>query len=201
MDTARLPGSSDTRVLLAGLVAFVGLVAYVAVAYVHTHALTPTTQSIARKLARELEPWTPDGSNLVPVPQKGGGFAVRVSPMTRGSYGVRVPTLVYLPRPGRRFVISLWLKGSRTGQAGGRGSRQGRIGVSLSEPGVGGASQLAEVDTSVPAETRWRKFTFNGRVEGHRLGLALNVWRNIYRRADIPRTWFEVRGLTVKLSP
>jgi hypothetical protein len=196
--SARLLGSSDTRVLLAGLAAFIALVVYVGVAFTNTHA-TPVS---AQTRASEVAPWIPVyGPKLDPVPLTGGGFAVRVTPTSVGSYGALVSTVVYKPPPGRRFVISLGLRGSRPGQAGGRGSRPGRIGVFVNELGLGGASALHAVNTTVPAKESWHQFTFRGRVEGRRLSLAVYVYRNIFRRADLSRTWFEVRDLTATLLP
>jgi hypothetical protein len=204
VDRVRLPGSTDTRVLVAGVAAFLALVAYVGVAYANTHATNVTTEQMAQKLAEELSPWTPNASNLVPVPSgKVGGTAVRVSPTALGTYEAYVPTLVYQPPPGRRFVVSLWLRGPRAGQTGGNGSNSGagRVAVNVTEQGLVGSGEapLSEVNTTVPLKTGWHRFTFRGKVEGRRLSLAIYLYRNIYRRTDLSRTWFDVRGLAVKL--
>jgi hypothetical protein len=192
----RLPGSSDTRVFLAGVAAFLALVAYVAVAYENTHATPVTAQSLAQRLAREIAPFVPNASKLVPVPSgTGRGFAVRVTPLAVGNYGALAQTLVYLPPPGRRFVLSLWLRGSRAGQIS--RSRPGRIAILVDEPGIGSKAARYVVKTTVPAKSSWHRFAFSRRVVGRRLSIALYVTRNIYRSADLSRSWFEVRDLKV----
>ena len=177
----RFPDSNDTRLLLAGVVAFLALMAYLAVAFANTHAYGSLT---APDL--DLGPWTPHASNLVHVPRGKKGFAVRVSPAARGSYGALVPTLVLQPPPGRRFVVGLWLKGSRGD----------RIGVEVDEFSPG-ATSVYVVQTTVPATARWHHFTFNGRVKGRWLGLGMYVYR---QNNGAARTWFAVRDLTVTLS-
>lgn len=178
----RLPGSNDTRLLLAGVAAFVALVAYLAVAFANTHAA-----SGSGGLVSPFGPWTPSASKLTRVPRgRGGGFAVWVTPAKReGSYGALVPTLVLDP-PQRRFAVSLWL----------RGTRSGRIGVEVDEFSPG-ATSVYLVETTVPATARWRHFTFRGRVKGTWLGLGMYVYRQTSRDA---RTWFAVRDLTERLS-
>ena len=175
----RLPASNDSRLLLAGVVAFLALVAYLAVAFATTHAKALAT-------APNLAPWTPYASKLVRLPRgKEGGFAIRVSPVKRGSYGVLVPTLVFQPRPGRRFVLGLWLKGAR----------RGPIGVEVDEFRPG-ATSVYLVNTTVPATAKWHHFTFSGRVKGNWLGLGMYV----YRQTNVTvGTWFAVRDLTVEL--
>jgi hypothetical protein len=158
-------------------------VAYLAVAFANTHTLvaaaTPGTGTV--------DPWTVSGSKLVPVSLgKGNGFAVRVTPLAPvkgGHYGALVQTLVADPTPGRRYVVGLWLEGSRPGQ----------VGVELNEfrPGVA----RYPLQTAVPATPGWHHYTFSTRVKGTWLGLAMYV----YRLTNPPqRTWFAVRGLTVK---
>lgn len=188
MGSVPLPGSGDTRVLLAGVAAFLALVIYVAVAYAGTNA-TAAIPTVA--------PFVPNASKLVPVPPAATRrFAVRVTPLDVGNYGALVSTLVYQPRPGRRFVLSLWLRGSPTGQIS--GSRPGGILISVGEQGEGGASTRYVVHTTVPAETRWHRFAFSRRVVGSRLSISLYVSRNVYRRSDVARSWFEVRRLRVR---
>jgi hypothetical protein len=194
---ARLLGSTDTRFLLAGAAAFLALVAYVAVAYINTHASAATTQALAKRLASEIAPFVPHGSKLVPVRSgTGGGFAVRVTPLTVGNYGALAQTLVYRPAAGRRFTLSLRLRGSRAGQIT-RRSRPGRIAIFVDEPGLGGLASRYVVQTTVPATARWHRFDFSRRVEGRRLAIGLYVTRNTYRMADVSRSWFEIRDLTV----
>jgi hypothetical protein len=196
MVRARVVGSRDTRVLLAGAAAFLALVAYVAVAYANTHATRVTAQALAQRRAREIAPFAPNASKLVPVPSgTGRGVAVRVTPSAVGNYGALAQTLVYLPPPGRRFVLSLWLRGSRVGQIS--RSRPGRIAIFVDEPGLGGKAARYVVKTTVPARSRWHRFAFSRRVVGRRLSIALYVSRNIYRSADLSRSWFEVRDLKV----
>jgi hypothetical protein len=176
-------------VLLAGVAAFLALVAYVAVAYADTHstAKVPT-----------VSPYVPSASKLVPVPPGAPRFAVRVTPLAVGNYGALVSTLVYRPRPGRRFVLSLWLRGSPARQIS--GSRPAGILVSVGEQGMGGTSTRYVVHTTVPAETRWHRFAFSRRVVGRRLSISLYVSRNVYRTIDVARSWFEVRRVRVRFS-
>lgn len=175
----RLPGSTDTRVLLAGVVVFLALMAYLAVAFVTTHvapvAAAPTNKTTA--------PWSPAASKLAPIPLSGDGYAVRVLPLARrsaGNYGALVQTIVPNPAPGR-YVVSLGLKGTTPG----------RIGFEINEfrPGVA----QYPLETTVPATTTWHRFTFRVRVKGTWLGLALYIYRPNQRG----RTWFAIRDLKV----
>jgi hypothetical protein len=178
----RLPASNDTRLLLAGAVAFLALVAYLGVAFANTHA----TSGIIPSRASPFGPWTPSASKLVRVRSgKKRGLAVRVSPIKRGGYGALVPTLVLNPPPGRRFVVGLWL----------RGARPGRIGVEVDEFRPG-ATSVYLVNTTVPATAKWHHFTFKGRVKGRWLGLGMYVYR---QTGAARRTSFTVRDLTVAL--
>jgi hypothetical protein len=180
--------------VLAGVAAFLALVVYVAVAYANTHATSLTAQQLARKVA----PFVPHGSSLVAVPTGvGPGFAVRVTPLAVGNYGALASTLVYQPPAGRRFVLSLWLRGSRAGQIS-RGSRPGRIGIVVGEQGLEGTTTRFVVDATVPATAKWHLFAFRRRVEGRRLSISLYVTRNVFRRADVARSWFEIRDVAVK---
>jgi hypothetical protein len=174
---ARLPQSGDTRLLLAGIVAFLGLMAYLAVAYVNTHATNGLVPSETNKVA----PWTASESRLIPVRRRNGKYSAWVVPATKGpSYGAVAQTLVPDPPLGR-YVVGLWLKGARPG----------RIGVEVNEfsPGVA----RYPLQTSVPATRRWRHFTFSVRVKQRWLGLAMYV----YRQTGTPRrTWFAIRDVT-----
>jgi hypothetical protein len=175
----RLPYSNDTRLLVAGVAAFLALVAYLAVAFVNTHASV--------NLANEVAPWTPSASNLVPVRQgRRRVFAVRVNPTKAGSYGALVPTLVSQPPPGRRIVVGLWLKGP--GRA--------PIGVEVDEFRPG-ATSVYVVNTLVPATATWHHYTFTARVTGSWLGLGMYVYRQANGAGD---TWFALRGLTAALN-
>lgn len=171
--------SKDTRLLVVGCVAFLGLVVYLSVAFANTHASTTTTPT------DNVAPWSPYLSKLIPIPKRTTrGFDVRVvptgSPAAAGTYGAVVQTFVPDPTPGRQYIVALWLRGSRPGQ----------IGVELNEfrPGV----SHYPVETTVPATHKWHHFTFGVRVKGRWLGLAIYVYRINQPR----RTWFEIRGLT-----
>lgn len=185
----RLPASNDTRLLAAGVAAFVALVTYLVVAFATTHALAmPTAPGLPSSVASKVAPWTPSASELTPVRRKNGGFDVRVTPAgagraTGGNYGAIVQTLVPDPAPGGRYEVGLWLKASPPG----------RIGVELNEfrPGVA----RYPVETTVLATPRWRHFTFGTRVRGTWLGLAVYVYRPNQRR----RTSFAVRGVMATL--
>jgi hypothetical protein len=180
----RLPASSDSRLLLAGIVAALALVAYLAVAFANTHASNGPTANESSKLV----PWVAADSKLVPHPFGKHAYAVRVTPLTPakpGTYGALVPTLLPSPPSGRRFVVGLWLKGAGLG----------RVGVSVDEFSPG-ASSVYVIQTAVPVTRRWQHFTFEGRVKGSWLGLGMYV----YRPTGVGRrTWFAVRGLTVNL--
>lgn len=177
--------SKDTRLLVAGIVAFLALVVYLGVAFANTHASSGTISATGNPFGY----WVAHNADLTRVRHhpKRAGLTVRVSPAAAGSYGVLVPTLLSDPTPGRRFVAGLWL----------RGARPGRIGVTVDEFRPD-ATSVYLVDTTVPATTRWRHFNFRGRVEGHWLGLGMYVYRLANARS---RKWFEVRGLTVALGP
>lgn len=181
----RLPASSDSRLLLAGVAVSLALVAYLAVAFATTHASNGPTANESSKLV----PWVAADSKLVPHLFGKHAYAVRATPLTPakpGSYGVLVPTLLPSPPSGRRFVVGLWLKGASPG----------RVGVSVDEFSPG-ATSVYVIQTTVPVTRRWRHFTFKGRVKGSWLGLGMYV----YRPTGIGRrTWFEVRGLTVGLD-
>ncbi len=191
MGKARSLGSGDTRVLLVGLAVFVALLAYLAVGFANTHATPLSTQVIAST------PFVPYASNLAPIPSRtGAGFVVRVTPVTVGNYGALAQTLVSLPPPGRRFVLNLWLRGSRAG--GLFRSQPGRIAIFVNEPGLHGASALSVIKTTVPATSRWHRFVFTRVVEGPRLSIALYINRNTYSPNDVSSSWFEFRDVTVK---
>jgi hypothetical protein len=179
---ARLPESRDTRLLVAGVVAFLALIAYLAVAYARTH----TSNGLVPNEANKVAPWTPSESRLVPVRRPSGKYSTWVLPATKGpTYGAVAQTLVPDPKLGR-YTFGLWL----------RGARPGRVAVELNEfnPGVA----RYPLETSVPATTRWRHFTFNLRVKKRWLGLAMYV----YRTTGAPRrTWFAIRDVTAAFRP
>jgi hypothetical protein len=175
--------SKDTRLLVAGVVAFLALVVYLGVAFANTHASSGTLSATGNPFGY----WVAHNANLTrvrPHPKR-VGLTVKVSPAAAGSYGVLVPTLVSDPTPGHRFSVGLWL----------RGARPGRIAVTIDEFRPDAASVYL-VNTSVPATTRWRHFTFRGRVQGRWLGLGMYVSRQANGGL---KKWFEVRKLTVAL--
>jgi len=174
----RLPGESDTRLLLVGVAAFAALVVYLAVAFVNTHA----SVSIANKVA----PWTPYGSKLTPIPLKRKGkYVVRVSPTDTGSYGALIPTLIPAPTPGIKYAIGLQLKGARAGRLG--------IQVHLFR---GGLPSRYLTNTLVPITTKWHRLSFGGQIEGSWVGLSLYVYSPARRAVG---SWFAIRDLKVKL--
>jgi hypothetical protein len=181
--TVRFPDSADSRLLLAGVVAVLALVAYLGVAFARTHvSASPTGPNIA--------PWVPNDSNFVRlVRRKEHSFSVRFERAgkgRRGAYGALVPTLVPQPKSGSRYVVGLWLKGSRPG----------RIGVEVDEFSPA-ATSVYLVNTTVGATRRWRHVTFDVRVKGTWLGLGMYVYRTDRGR----RTWFAVRDLTASAAP
>jgi hypothetical protein len=179
----QLPASNDTRFLLAGVVAFLAVVVYLAVAFANTHASNTPIAATS-----PFGPWVANNAELERVsPRTMRGFAVRVTPQAPPSYGAFVPTLVPSPAPGAKFSVGVWLKGARKG---------GPIGVQIHLFRTGTPS-LYLVDTTVPASGRWRHFTFRGQVKGNWIGLSIYV----YRQAKVAvGPWFEIHGLTVHLG-
>jgi hypothetical protein len=174
----RIPSANDTRLLLAGVVASLALVAYLAVAFANTHASSGPGPN-------KLAPWVPKyHSTLALVPHtRRGGIAVRVTPGWSGAYGAVVPTLVAQPSPGSRVVVGLWL----------RGPGKTPIEVLVDEFPAGAHPDLIEKMVRAPA--RWHHYTFSVRVTGRWLGLGMYVGRGANGKAS---KWFAVRGLTVK---
>ncbi len=172
-----LPEAKDTRFLVVGVVAFLALVAYLAVAFATTHA----TNGLLPSEANHAAPWTPFESKLTPVQRPSGKYSVWVFPDTKGpSYGAVAQTVVPDP-PRGRYVIGLWL----------RGARPGDIGIEVNEfrPGVA----RYPVQASVPATRQWHHFTFSLQVKESWLGLALFAYRSA--KAP-PKTWFAIRDVT-----
>jgi hypothetical protein len=175
----RLPDSRDSRLLLAGVVAIVVLVVYLAVAFATTHPVAAGNSTLGNPVA----PWTPHASTLVKLQRpKQAGFSVRVTPTAKGSYGALASTLVADP-PQRKFVVGLWL----------RAARPGPVFVSIDEFSPDKTSVYL-VSTAVPVTTRWRHFNFRGRIKGAWLGLGMYVSRQADRRL---RSSFLLRGPTV----
>jgi hypothetical protein len=182
----RLPHSNDSRLLLAGVVASLALVAYLAVAFANTHASNGPAPSV-----NKVAPWTPYHSELIPIRLrlrgKNRGYIVRVNPTKTGDYGGLIPTLAADPASGRTYAVELWLKGSRGGP----------VGVEIDEFSPG-ATSVYVVDTTVTLSPRWHRFRFKVPVKGTWLGLGMYV----HRQSDVAaRTWFAVRGLAVTVAP
>jgi hypothetical protein len=176
--------SKDTRLLVAGVAAFLGLVVYLAVAFANTHA---SSGAVGPGGSPYLGSWTPHNSKLAPLPgQRKGVVAVRVTPSGPGTYGALVPTLAAEPPPGHRFAVGLSL----------RAARPGRVAIAIDEFSPG-ASSVYVVNTTVPVTSKWRRFTFRGRIKGRWLGLGMYVSRvpEAHKRSS-----FDVRGLRAALS-
>ena len=175
----RLPRSNDSRLLLAGVVAFVALVAYVAVAFANTHVLSAGTSKVA--------PWTTYQAIAVPVRLgKRGKYAVHLVPTRAGTYGGLVSNLVSNPTSGHTYLVGLWIKGS-TG---------GPVGVEIDEFAPG-ATSVYVVDTTVTVGPKWHHYTFKVPVKGTWLGLGMYLHRETSREA---KTSFVVKGLTAALG-
>lgn len=177
----RLPQAKDSRLLLAGVVASLALVAYLAVAFVDTHA-SASASSPTSKFA----PWIPKyHSTLALVSRtKGRGIAVHVAPRWIGAYGAVVPTLVSEPPAGRRVVVGLWL----------RAPRKTPVEVVVDEFPARGSPDI--ILRTVPATARWHHYTFRARVNGQWLGLGMYVGSDTY---GVKHKWFAIRGLTVEM--
>lgn len=175
----RLPDSTDSRLLLAGVVAALALVAYLGVAFALTHA-----SASAATTGPNIAPWVPRDAKFVRIPPRGEGkFTVRFAPAVKhGSYGALVPAVVPDPKSGLKYVVGFWLKAARPG----------RIGVEIDEFSPAAASVYL-VNTTVRADRRWRHFTFSARVKGTWLGLGMYVYGQANPRT---RTSFAVRDLT-----
>ena len=183
----RLPDSADSRLLLAGVVAALALVAYLGVAFARTHS---SAAAVTSPTGPDIAPWTPHDSKFVRLPRrKEHSFSVRFEPAGKGgraTYGALVPTLVPQPKSGSRYVVGLWLKASPPGP----------IGVEVDELSPA-ATSVYLVNTTVRATRSWRHFTFDARVKGTWLGLGMYV----YRIDRGHRTWFAVRDLTAGAVP
>jgi hypothetical protein len=178
-----LSKSTDTRLLVAGVIGFLALVVYLAVAFANTHA----SAGVGPNGAPYYGSWVPHNSKLTRLSsRKRKGLAFRVRPTGAGTYGALVPTLTSDPPPGHRFAVGLWL----------RGMPRGRVGIAIDEFSPG-ATSVYVVNTTVPVTSRWQHFTFRGRVKGRWLGLGMYVSRAADARK---RNSFDVRGLTARLS-
>jgi hypothetical protein len=177
-----VPQSKDTRLLVAGVVAFLALVVYLGVAFARTHTSSASTPTVTNPFL----PWVPKYHStlaLVTRTQR-GGIAVHVLPRWTGEYGAVVPTLVAQPPPGSTVVVHLRL----------RGPGPAPIRVLIDEFPAGPHPNL--VDTTVPASAHWRRYTFRAQVKGRWLGLGLFVGRDTDGRVN---KLFAVRGLEVQV--
>jgi hypothetical protein len=175
--------STDTRLLVVGVVAFLALVVYLGVAFATTHTSTGSTPSEGDPFL----PWVPKYHStlrLVPRTKGGGGIAVQALPRFTGEYGAVVPTLAAQPPPGSTVVVHLRL----------RGPGQAPIRVLIDQFPAGPHPNL--VDTTVPASAHWRRYTFRARVKGRWLGVGLFVGRDTGGKGS---RWFAVRGLAVRV--
>lgn len=170
---------SDTRLLLAGVVGALALVAYLAIAFATTHPTSGPVLDVTNKFA----PWIPKyHATLARAPRrKGGGMAVHVTPGWVGAYGAVVPTLVSQPQSRQRVVVGLSL----------RAPKKTPVEVVVDEfPG-----SVDIVLKTVPATAGWHRYTFRARVNGQFLGLGMFVGSTTNGRLH---KWFVVRGLTVE---
>lgn len=173
----RLPASKDTRLLVAGVVAFFALVTYLGVAFADTHASSGGTATSFGA------PWVPKyHSSLAAVPRGKTGVGVFVARGWTGQYGAVVPTLVSQPPPGRRVVVGLWLRGP------------GRAGFEVVVDEFPAGPDI--VNTTVPATRTWHHYVFRARIKGRWLGLGMFVGRPTSVRGS---RWFAVRDLSVTL--
>jgi hypothetical protein len=180
----QLPRSNDTRLLIAGVVAFLALVVYLGVAYARARS-SPAVAAAVRNLAKpqKIGPWTARSSNLARVRRTTrGALAIRVVPQSAGLYGIEIKELALGPALRRGFALSVGL----------RARRPSRLLVQINH---GSASPLGYlVNTTAVAGRRWHRFTFRGRLEdgGNRLGLFIGQ-----KTKTAAGRWFEIRRLSV----
>ena len=185
MDETDLPRTrhpdSDTRLLLAGVLVVLALVAYLAVAFARTHPPSGPALGLTNKFA----PWVPKyHSTLALVPRrKGGGIAVHVAPRWIGAYGAVVPTLLSQPPSGQRVVVGLSLRAPR------------KTPIEVVVDVFPAQANPDIVLRTVPATARWHHYTFGARVDGKFLGLGMYVGSDTN---GVKHKWFVLRDLTVE---
>lgn len=182
----RLARSNDTRVLIAGVAAFLALVAYLAVAFATARSSPAVVASVGatRGEAQMVGPWRARGSKLVRVLRATGGrLAVRVTPVTAGLYGVEIQQLVLTPALRRGFALSFWLRGRSPSRL------LVQINTGALEPPI-----RYLVHTTAVARRRWHRFTYHGRLKGRGTRLGLFVGQTTH---TVARRWFELRDLSV----
>jgi len=189
----RLPRSSDARLLIAGVAAFLALVAYLGVAFATARSSPAATgATIQSNLARiqgkpqVVGPWTARTSHLARVPRRGGRRAIRVTPVTAGLYGIEIKQLVLPATLRRGFAFSFWL----------RGRVASRLLVQIN--GGSAAPIRYLLHTGVAVSRRWRRFTYRGRLPRRWIGLGLFVGQTTHKATS---RWFEIRDLSVVASP
>ncbi|MGH3053521.1 MAG: hypothetical protein ACRDL7_00910 [Gaiellaceae bacterium] len=199
------PGSEErhgTAILLAGSIAFVSLIVYLAFAFGSERAggSTPRPASVSSEPAQQPQHdapggaagspaglWQPVGARLSSARLgRGLGLELRVaaaSPPTTPWFGAQIPTIVVNPSPGR-VSVSLWLKAPR----------RTRIGVQVSAFRAGTPNRRL-IQKSVGVAPAWRHVTFAGRVRGRWTGLGLFVYQpdNVAIGSS-----FAIRGVTVR---
>jgi hypothetical protein len=181
--------SAEARILAAGLVAALALVAYLAVAFASSSnsAVVPTTSTPAPQVtvkAETLGPWTSVNAEFARL--RGGTgtrVALVVTPASLTTYGARVPTIVGNPVSGDRVLVGFSLKGSSE-----------PVRIEIPEFASGTANRYLS-NRLLRVTSRWRHYLVVARVErGHWTGLGLGV----YRSGTIPlSSWFAIRDLTV----
>ena len=183
----RFRHSNDTRLLIAGVVAFLALVVYLGVAFAKART-SPTIVAAARdqRKPQKIGPWTARTSKLARLPRTtGGGLAIRVTPMTVGLYGIEIKHLRLAPALRRGFALSVRL----------RGSRPSRLLVQIN---TGSSPPIRYLlHTTVVVSRRWRRFTYRGRLGDRGMGLGLFIGQTTHRAAG---RWFEVRDVSVGAS-
>jgi hypothetical protein len=177
------PSQNGTVILVTGVVAALALIAYLSVAFASTSHVRSTSAARAGHRARPFGPWEPFNARFRHLRGAAGRTPVQVVPLSLGTYGARVPTIVLNPVRGHRFLVGLSLEGSGP-----------PVGIEVVEFGPHSPDRYVG-SRLVRVTSRWHHFTVAGRVtRGSWSGLQLVV----YRSGEIPLgSWFAVRDLTV----
>lgn len=176
--------TNDTGLLVAGLAAFVALVAYLAVAFA-TAGGSPAVIA-AHSAAQMLGPWRARDAKLARISRtRGRRLAVRVTPLASGLYGAEVQQFTVTPAQGRGFTLSFRVRGRS------RSRLLVQINTGALDPPI---RYLAH--TTVVAGRKWHRFTYHGRLGG-RTGLGLFVGQTTNSSA---RRWFEIRDLSLRAA-
>jgi hypothetical protein len=179
--------SNDTRLLVAGVAAFLALVAYLAVAFATTRN-SPTAAVNVATVRSKVGPWTGRASSLARVRGAGaskGGLTLRVTPVGAGLYGVEIKKL-FIPRPLRHaFAFSVQV----------RARRPSRILVQINHGSASPRGYL--VSRTVVVGRKWRRLTYRIGLGGG--GNGIGPFFGQTTQGDAKR-WFEIRGLSVRAS-